>query len=254
MITSWIKYVNEFGGWSGSLLFWKIRYGARNSLKVPGYRSNIYIRPQTSDAPTFEQVILHREYDLRDFQKRIGTVDFIIDAGANIGLTSVFFANQFPNARIIAIEPDEDNFRMFQKNTASLPNVSGHMAGLWHKQAALTVKDEGYGAYGFTVEEVDANHPMALQAVSINDIIKDSEASIIDVLKIDIEGSEKEVFSENYENWLPITKCLIIELHDRKRTGCSQAVFSALSAYNFSMEVRGENLVFLNEQLLAKAR
>lgn len=250
MITSWIKYVNEFGSFGGTRLFWNIRYGNSSYLKVPGYPSNFYIRPKTSDGPTFEQVILHREYDLGTFTKQLGEIRFIVDAGANIGLTSVFFARMFPEARIVAIEPDEDNFQTLVKNTKHLPQVTRLKTGLWHRKASLVVKDGGYGAYGFTVEEVPLGQPGALDAIALQDIVETYGLEVIDVLKIDIEGSEKEVFSANYENWLPKAKCLIIELHDRKRKGCSQAVFSALGRYNFSMEVRGENLVFLNENLL----
>ncbi|MFM9946701.1 MAG: FkbM family methyltransferase [Saprospiraceae bacterium] len=249
MITSWIKYVNEFGGWSGSQLFWQVRYGKTKTLTVPGYSAAMHIRPQTSDAPTFEQVILHREYDLTDFRNRIGPVNTIIDAGANIGFTSVFFARMFPEARIIAIEPDTGNFEKLQQNTAHLPQVKCLMTGLWHRQASLVVKDGGYGAYGFTVEEVPAGYPGALHAIALDDLVHEYGISVIDILKIDIEGSEKEVFSANIQKWLPMTKCLIIELHDRKRKGCSQAVFTALQHGDFSMEVRGENLLFLNNDL-----
>jgi|APTNR8051073442_1049403.scaffolds.fasta_scaffold00742_7 FkbM family methyltransferase len=253
MITSWIKYVNEFGSFGGTRLFWGIRYGASASIEVPGYPSPIHIRPNTSDGPTFEQVILHREYDPGDFKKRLGEIRFIVDAGANIGLTSVFFARMFPEAKIIAIEPDRDNYQILLKNTGHLPRVTGLMTGLWHRKASLVVKDGGYGAYGLTVEEVPSEHPGALEAIAVQDIVQMSGHPVIDILKIDIEGSEKEVFSSNYESWLPKTKCLIIELHDRKRKGCSQAVFAALGRYNFSMEVRGENLFFLNEDLLDNA-
>ena len=39
-----------------------------------------------------------------------------IDAGANIGLTSIYFANKFPNAKIVALEPEIDNYIILQKN------------------------------------------------------------------------------------------------------------------------------------------
>ena len=67
--------------------------------------------------------------------------------------------------------------------------------------------------------------------------------------KMDIEGSEREVFSIDAEHWLPITKCIIIELHDRMKDGCSTAVFKALSQFNFECTIKGENLVFINKDL-----
>ena len=72
-----------------------------------------------------------------------------------------------------------------------------------------------------------------------------------DIVKLDVEGSEKEIFSENYEGWLPKKKVLIVELHDRMKKGCRKAVFQAISRYDFSLQVAGENLVFTNNQAVS---
>lgn len=68
----------------------------------------------------------------------------------------------------------------------------------------------------------------------------------IDLLKLDVEGAEKEIFSVNYENWLPYTKVIMIELHDRFKHGCSKAFFSAVAKYDFSFSIRGENCILVN--------
>jgi hypothetical protein len=68
----------------------------------------------------------------------------------------------------------------------------------------------------------------------------------IDILKLDIEGSEKEVFETGYEHWLPKINILIIELHDKMKKGCSRAVFNAISKYDFSFDIKGENIIFTN--------
>lgn len=87
----------------------------------------------------------------------------------------------------------------------------------------------------------------SLPAVSIDGIMKEYAINGIDILKIDIEGAEKEVFAFDYENWLPKTKILIIELHDHMKKGCSKSVFQAISQYDFSFSRLDENLVFVNE-------
>jgi hypothetical protein len=66
----------------------------------------------------------------------------------------------------------------------------------------------------------------------------------IDILKIDIEGSEKELFESDYDYWLSRTKILIIELHDRLKPETSKTVFKALLNYQFSVIIKGQNLVF----------
>ena len=72
----------------------------------------------------------------------------------------------------------------------------------------------------------------------------------LDILKIDIEGAEHELFKNNYDTWLPNTRCLIIELHDRMRNRSSQNFFKAISKYDFSYSHQGENLVFINNNKL----
>ena len=72
----------------------------------------------------------------------------------------------------------------------------------------------------------------------------------IDILKLDIEGSEKELFETNFEDWLPKTKILIIELHDAMKTGCSKSVFNAISKYDFSFSIKGENIIFTNNAII----
>ena len=76
------------------------------------------------------------------------------------------------------------------------------------------------------------------------------QTDLVDILKIDIEGSEKEIFEQGFEEWLPFTKILIVETHDRYKQGSSKAVLKAVSAYNFSLEVSGENLIFYNNDLI----
>jgi hypothetical protein len=94
------------------------------------------------------------------------------------------------------------------------------------------------------IEKQEGN--AGLQAFSVSDLMKKFGFPRIDIIKIDIEGSEKEVFTENY-GWLSETNCLIIELHDRMKRGCSTTVFRAVDQYNFSLSLRGENLIFIKE-------
>lgn len=123
------------------------------SIGVNGYKNTFHLRNKTSDIATFYQCIFNAEYDIKiDFEPKV-----IVDLGANIGLTSTFFKKRFPQAKIIAVEPESSNFEIMQKNTAGLDNVSLHQAGVWSKSAHLLVEDKGYGHYGFTVKEVEAN-------------------------------------------------------------------------------------------------
>jgi hypothetical protein len=72
----------------------------------------------------------------------------------------------------------------------------------------------------------------------------------IDILKIDIEGAEKEIFETNFENWITNTKVIIVETHDRYKKGTSKAIFNTIGKYDFSLELSGENLVLVNNNLV----
>jgi len=232
-------------GLRGILIYVQLKLGLTNSIRIPGIQYPVSLRPQQADKISFKEIFMKREYDVTLPATLIPTV--IVDGGANVGFTSVFFANKYPSAKIFSIEPDAANFTCLVNNTRNYATITPIKGALWYKAELLNVVDKGYGDRGFVIEKNDEAN--TLQATSLADLMQHYQLTHLDILKLDIEGSEKEVFSENYQRWLPRTKCLIIELHDRMKPGCSQAVFSALTQYNFSFSIKGENLVFTNNDL-----
>jgi FkbM family methyltransferase len=231
-------------GWRGLIIYLKVRTRMTRSVSLPGIRHPFRLRPQRADGISFREIFLRRLYDLslpQTIQPKV-----IIDGGANIGMTSIFFANRYPNARIISVEPDENNFTVLADNVRPYPQITPVKSAIWHKKEQIHVVDKGYGDRGFMIEK-NAPGTTVLEAMSLPDLLQAHGITQIDILKLDIEGSEKEVFSQNYESWLPYTRCLIIELHDRMKPGCSQTVFKALLAYDFSLSIQGDNLLFINE-------
>lgn len=220
----------------------KLKSGKGESLQLNKLKAPFSLRNNPYDYATFEEVLLREEYNIElDF-----TPLTIIDAGANIGLTAIYFANRFPQSRIVSLEPDTENFNLLTRNTKPYNNINPLKCGLWSHDTFLQVIDEGHGNNAFTVMETNEGSNGAIKAVSIPAIMKAQNWGSIDLLKIDIEGSEKVVFESNYESWLPLVKVLIIELHDRMVPGASTAVFKAINKYNFSFDIKGENLVFRN--------
>jgi FkbM family methyltransferase len=197
------------------------------------------VRKGTSDAAVFKQVFLQRQYDAEpETEPKI-----IIDAGANVGYASIFFARKFPLSRIIAIEPEENNFTVLQKNVKNFPNIEILRAALWDKEEEINVVDRGYGEWGFMAEKSEGMRG-AVPGITVDELMKKFALEEIDILKMDIEGSEKEVFSGDC-SWLSRTKMLIIELHERMRSGVNAAFFLAIAPYNFKItqEKDRENLV-----------
>jgi FkbM family methyltransferase len=199
----------------------------------------LIIRKNTSDIEVFKQIFTQKDYEF-DYGL---TPKFIIDGGANVGYSSIFFARKFKNAKIIAIEPERSNFEVLKKNTAKYGNIIPLNKGLWPKKGYLKIYNQEYGKYACMTKEVKKDEGYDVEVVTIDDLLRMSNCKEIDVLKLDIEGAEKELFSKNTDKWLIKVNLIIIELHEGMKPGCNKAFFSAIKKYNFTKETRGENLI-----------
>lgn len=230
-----------------------------NMAKIKGIPIPLACRTTTySDKWLLGTIFQDEEYNLplQNFNPEL-----ILDCGANVGYASVYFTNKYPNAKIIAVEPERSNFKMLQYNTLFYDNITPVNSALWSSETYVKILPDAPGhTAGFTTIQTTADDPEALKTTTIARLLADSGFDEIDLLKVDIEGAEKEVFSENnldagggvetVHDWLPKVKVLTIELHDRMKSGCSRAVFSAISKYDYYFTMRGENLVFIREDIL----
>ncbi|MCE2704093.1 MAG: FkbM family methyltransferase [Bacteroidota bacterium] len=240
-----IPLIRAFGLSDGLRFFFKRIIKKAGCYRSSRYQSDIYIRDKFADKYTFKQVFLEDQYNF----KFPLTPSTMLDGGANIGLASVYFAHRFPNTKIVAVEPNEENFKMILKNTVNYPNVFAKQGGIWNDNKRLAIIDKAAYDNSFMVTEVAENTSDSLPAFSIHSIMQEQGWSTLDVLKLDIEGSEKEVFEKNVEEWLPHTRMLIIEVHDNMRKGAAKSVFAAISKYDFTFSMHHENLVFINQNL-----
>tara|TARA_R100000935_G_scaffold58846_1_gene98511 strand:+ start:3646 stop:4410 length:765 start_codon:yes stop_codon:yes gene_type:complete len=223
------------------LLFKRVLYKKKTiRVKIKDYKNWIYLRNNTSDVTVFYQVFLEKSY-AHNYQTDARA---ILDCGANIGLSSVFYANKFPNAKILAIEPQKLNYDILLKNTSGYNNIQGIYGGIWNKKTNLIIKNNMSASWEFEVIEANYSSVESIPAYSLPDLMIEHNFKKIDILKIDIEGSEKELFQSNYKSWLSNTKILLIELHDGLRKGSSKSVFKAIVDYEFSMIKKNENLIF----------
>lgn len=214
-------------------------------LKALKKRYNpIVIRENSTDLHVFQQIFLYDDY-------AIGELDFkpkyIIDAGAYVGFASLFFDSEYPNAQIVSIEPSQTNFPTLTENTKNVKNVTRFQAGIWHKEAFIRIVDRKTGNWGFMIEEVGANESYDLKTITVPQILAQMSWPQIDIFKIDIEGSELELFTYGAEEWVGKVRVFIIEFHDRIKPGCTDAFMKAISPYNWQQSQRGENLIFIRK-------
>jgi FkbM family methyltransferase len=223
-----IRYVRRFGV-AGAIATHRRIWSTGNGLQeiaIPGLPHPVSLRCGTADASTFEKIFVWNDYDL-DYPDGVKTV---IDAGANIGLSAVYFATRFPNAKVVAIEPQGENFRLLERNTRHYPQVVPLHAALWSDDTTLGLSnpDDRVDSYQYSPDAVVET----VEAFNMNSVLARFDMARVDVLKIDIEGAETEVFAPKPE-WVGRVGMFIIELHGAAARHAFTAATSALDAERY---------------------
>jgi len=206
------------------------------SLRVPGSATPLLCRPRDSDL-----LVLWSAFFGRDCDCELPTSHLtIIDAGANVGYVSVFLANKYPAARIVAVEVDPDNVEILRKNVRGY-NVDVVRGALWSSHSHFLIDKSAGKSYAFRIREVSPEIPEALPSLTIVDLLGRVETAEIGLLKLDIEGAEEALFTENYEEWIDHVRAMIVEVHGAK---AKEAVMSVMTKRDFHLERQGEKLAF----------
>ncbi|AEW01583.1 hypothetical protein A4D02_06170 [Niastella koreensis] len=239
-VVTTLRYVYKVGIIK-SVLIGLAMSASGEEVEVKWKGRNYHIRKHSSDFKVFRAVSVFGQYNISKITSN--NVKTIVDLGANIGFSVMHFKSKFPNAHVIAVEPEKNNYDQLVKNVKDYKDVDCLQNAIWYSQKNLGIFDSGLGEYGFRV--VDANQKLvgSVDAITMDDIISRYKLQTIDILKIDIEGAEKELFTYNYENWLPKVRCIVIELHDSYRPGCATAFFKAISSREFDIFCKGEDIV-----------
>ncbi len=240
-----LKHYRAVLGYRGVLCALRARFAnspVRCTVRRQDCLHPFRLRLPSSDVPTYQQVFTAREYDFEVAEQP----KVIVDAGANIGLAALYFANRFPGAKIIALEPERENFALLRENAAPYPRVVPVQAALWNRNEEINVVDPGLGSWGFMTESaagaerVPAKPCHTVPAMTVDRIMRDHGLVRIDILKIDIEGAEKEVFSDT-SAWIDKVDAIIIELHDRMKPGCEKSFLAGAIGFDRRW-TQGENV------------
>jgi FkbM family methyltransferase len=146
----------------------------------------------------------------------------------------------------VAIEPDPGNFEILAANVGSDPAIEILRNGLWSHDCGLRVF-AGDSPEAFRVKETnDPSQLPDVQAISIPSIMTRFSLPAIDILKMDIEGSEFQVFSSpGVESWIGKVKVLIFECPDSDYPGSTQRIFDKIAGLDFICHIQGECLVLI---------
>lgn len=211
--------------------------------RLPFTNSFVYLRTGTTDISVFHQIFHQRLYDCIVPEPKT-----IIDAGAYTGLSTLFFKSKYPNAQIVAIEPEPSNYRLLTRNVQCCRNVLSINAALTGCAGPFFLYDAGQGHHGFQVRSQpgDAEQLPLVMGITVDLILEVMSWQEVDILKMDIEGSEVDVFQSS-EKWIEKCNVIMVELHDRLKPGCTEALEAALKGGVWIKQQKGEITFFVRK-------
>lgn len=217
----------------------------------------VWLREGTSDDAVLEQIFHTEEFNIStapqfawvratyDRMLAAGEPPLIVDCGANIGLSTLYFASRLPKAKIIGIEPAPENVALARKNTRHNPLIEIIEAAVHDQPTMLELVNPDAEKFAFQVRESSAQNATSVDAITIEALMKQHGATRNLIVKVDIEGGEHALFRSNTA-WLDRTDLLIIETHDWlfPGQGNSSTLFAALAGRSFEVIHKGEYISF----------
>jgi len=171
----------------------------------------------------------------------------IVDGGANIGAETARFLLNHPQAQVAAIEAAGRNYGWLRRSFEKNPRVRLFQAALWPEEATLRVRQYGPDMQEFRVESGEGGEAVA--AITIPQVMQQMGWEQIDILKLDIEGAENELFTRGVGEWVDRVMAFIFEVPDHERPGTTQAIFETLRGFRYNAYVVGENLVLVRREV-----
>lgn len=181
------------------------------------------LRRKGSDSDVFKQVVINGEYgriirliNLLPKKEKL----IVVDAGANIGLFSIYASAFLPKASFICIEPNEESHQLLciNLNKNKIDVIKTYQKALWYKRENISFSNNFRDKSNWSYSMISANDQQSdlIETVTITDILLDNHIDIIDILKIDIEGAEKYLLEDQatLEIIFSKTQLLIIEAHE----------------------------------------
>lgn len=210
----------------------------KNECLIPNNLDSrgLFVRLGTTDMDLYDEVMLSDELNLN-----IDTdPDIILDCGAHIGLVSINFAVKYPNSLIYAIEAEETNYAILKKNSLIYTNIFPIHRAIWKNNSYLEIEKKEKNNWEYYVKEV--NFHTVNQGISIDNFLNTYNLTHIDIMKMDVEGAELEVFNHS-DNWIEKINMIIIETHDRFKPGCKESVERATRKFFPKKYHSGEKLI-----------
>jgi FkbM family methyltransferase len=229
-------------------LYTKLTAKALLTPQAPYYKEHML----TYDVTFFDQITIFPAYSeifVKEIYHFSASTDtpFIIDCGSNTGLTLLYFKMLYPKAKIIAFEPSKECFKLMQKNISDnhLTDITVYNKALSDHDGIVSFWDPSQGkgdGRASILMQGNKEHMTEVESVKLSTFITQP----VDLLKMDIEGSEFMVFQElALANKLKDIKEIVLEYHHHIPTNNTDrfgAFLALLESNNFGYQIRGCNV------------
>ena len=225
---------------SKSFKFMKDRKDKSHKITTYNYNNtSIYYRTSTSDMIMIYEILLKKNYDAEYWLPQEIEPQLILDIGGNIGITSIYLANRFPDAQIYTFEPLPQNFEILKKNTSPYKNIHIFNVGLGKEDGTFDIymssDSENFGGASLNSNfEVENTNKVTCKIRNINNMLFELNINKIDLIKIDTEGAEFDILKSLQKDKLEQVQWITGELH-----GCKDfELLSYLENLNFEIGMK----------------
>ena len=239
----WRQFVNSYSWPKGGKVFNQIyrsresrAVGTKISVELANENRKVTLRRGTTDADVFYDLLIKKT-----LQVPFGiNPKLIIDCGAYVGYSPIFFAQEYPDAEVLAVEANPDNYALLEKNVAAFPTIKPIHAAIFTNEGFVELEDPADEAWAYRIKSTNSSSPNdnssktnRVRATTIQHLLSESGRQQIDLIKLDIEGAEFDLFESGDLGWLEHTRVLLIECHDNIRPGCSELIHKKMVERNF---------------------
>ena len=144
----------------------------------------------------------------------------VLDIGANVGVTALYFSKIFPNASIYAFEPAPDNFAVLRENVANCGRIRAYNFALGASDATLELyasdNPVNFGGYSLHATGSDTSKKISIPVRNVATVLAELSIGSVDVIKVDTEGAEWDILTAFPESVLKNAQYITGELHGNR--------------------------------------
>jgi FkbM family methyltransferase len=201
----------------------------------------IFYRAGTDDLAIINSILIRQEFAC--VGEDVYDPKLIVDCGAYAGYSTLYFLSTYKNAHVVALEPDERNLELCRLNVQAYgARVSLIEGAIWPEPAKLALRKNRLAGmqreWATMVGVPQKGEPAPVLGVDFRTVLADSGLAEIDLVKLNVNGVEDELFSRHTESWMPLVRSILVRPLNE---ALESALLESLAAYRFFLS-RGTGL------------